>query len=127
MCCSSRTFCDEVLIVNVLFSPLCAACALKPAWQIIVPSQIGYPASDRGHKKVGPKPTTFSGKRALDFVLEVRSMLSVPNGVHHGAKDHSVLHPSLGYDFPIDLQQAKSEAPLLKVSLPIALARLQRT
>lgn len=37
--------------------------------QLVVPPGIGYPPSDPGHDKVGPKPTTFSGLRALDFVL----------------------------------------------------------
>jgi len=27
-------------------------------------------ADDKGHKRVGPTPTTFSGQRALDFVLD---------------------------------------------------------
>ena len=35
--------------------------------RIIVPEEIGYPAD--GWKSVGPKPSTFSGQRALDFVL----------------------------------------------------------
>jgi len=35
--------------------------------RIIVPEEIGYPPS--GFDKVGPKPSTFSGQRALDFVL----------------------------------------------------------
>ena len=37
--------------------------------QLVVPPGIGYPPSDPGHEKVGPKPATFSGQRALDFVL----------------------------------------------------------
>mmetsp|Transcript_28864 Transcript_28864/g.84614 ORF Transcript_28864/g.84614 Transcript_28864/m.84614 type:complete len:236 (+) Transcript_28864:1-708(+) len=35
--------------------------------RIIVPEEIGYPKD--GFKRVGPKPNTFSGERALDFVL----------------------------------------------------------
>jgi len=35
--------------------------------RIIVPEEIGYPKD--GFKRVGPKPSTFSGERALDFVL----------------------------------------------------------
>lgn len=31
--------------------------------------QMGYPDNDRKHDRVGPKPSTFSGYRALDFVL----------------------------------------------------------
>ena len=46
--------------------------------QIIFPPELGYPMvgdqregkmADPTHEKVGPKPTTFSGTRALDFVL----------------------------------------------------------
>lgn len=35
--------------------------------RIIVPEEIGYPKD--GFARVGPMPSTFSGKRALDFVL----------------------------------------------------------
>ena len=35
--------------------------------RIIVPEEIGYPKG--GWSVAGPKPTTFSGQRALDFVL----------------------------------------------------------
>mmetsp|Transcript_4327 Transcript_4327/g.9311 ORF Transcript_4327/g.9311 Transcript_4327/m.9311 type:complete len:141 (+) Transcript_4327:468-890(+) len=39
--------------------------------QIIVPyGPLSYPADDPSHERVGPKPTTFSGQRALNFVLE---------------------------------------------------------
>mmetsp|Transcript_12851 Transcript_12851/g.18965 ORF Transcript_12851/g.18965 Transcript_12851/m.18965 type:complete len:249 (-) Transcript_12851:167-913(-) len=38
--------------------------------QLIIPREIGYPASDPKHNVVGPKPSTFSGERALNFVLE---------------------------------------------------------
>jgi hypothetical protein len=37
--------------------------------QIVVPPELGYPEADKPHAKVGPKPSTFSGQRALDFVL----------------------------------------------------------
>ena len=37
--------------------------------QVVVPAELGYPANDPKHDRVGPKPTTFSGQRALDFVL----------------------------------------------------------
>ena len=37
--------------------------------QLVVPPALGYPASDPDHRKVGPRPSTFSGQRALDFVL----------------------------------------------------------
>jgi len=35
--------------------------------RIIVPEEIGYPKD--GFARIGPKPNTFSGERALDFVL----------------------------------------------------------
>lgn len=38
---------------------------------MIVPyGELSYPSSDLEHTLVGPKPTTFSGQRALNFVLE---------------------------------------------------------
>lgn len=47
--------------------------SMKPGGvrQVIVPyGPLSYPASDLEHTSVGPKPTTFSGQRALNFVLE---------------------------------------------------------
>jgi FKBP-type peptidyl-prolyl cis-trans isomerase len=40
--------------------------------QIVVPfeNMLSYPPDDLDHNKVGPKPSTFSGQRALNFVLE---------------------------------------------------------
>mmetsp|Transcript_11854 Transcript_11854/g.15503 ORF Transcript_11854/g.15503 Transcript_11854/m.15503 type:complete len:257 (-) Transcript_11854:448-1218(-) len=43
--------------------------------QIVIPPELGYPPSDPKHERVGPKPTTFSGQRALDFVLENQGMV----------------------------------------------------
>jgi hypothetical protein len=43
--------------------------------QLIVPPSIGYPKSDMAHETVGPKPTTFSGQRALNFVLENQELI----------------------------------------------------
>lgn len=43
--------------------------------QLVVPPSVGYPASDPGHVKVGPKPSTFSGQRALDFVLGNKELI----------------------------------------------------
>ena len=43
--------------------------------QIVVPPQLGYPPSDPSHDKVGPKPSTFSGQRALDFVLQNKELI----------------------------------------------------
>lgn len=41
--------------------------------RIIVPVELGYPDND--FKKAGPSPTTFSGKRALGFVLQNQGMI----------------------------------------------------
>ena len=39
--------------------------------QVLIPyGPLSYPPEDLEHVKVGPKPTTFSGQRALNFVLE---------------------------------------------------------
>lgn len=41
--------------------------------QVIVPyGDMGYPSTkdDASHDKIGPKPSTFSGERALNFVLD---------------------------------------------------------
>ena len=39
--------------------------------QVIIPyGPLSYPQGDPGHEKVGPRPSTFSGMRALDFVLD---------------------------------------------------------
>lgn len=39
--------------------------------QVIVPfGELSYPMDDLVHERVGPKPSTFSGQRALNFVLE---------------------------------------------------------
>lgn len=39
--------------------------------QVVVPyGPLSYPTGDKGHELVGPKPATFSGMRALDFVLD---------------------------------------------------------
>ncbi|CAM9730119.1 unnamed protein product [Chrysoparadoxa australica] len=43
--------------------------------QVIVPAELGYPASDPKHNVVGPRPSTFSGQRALDFVLESQGLV----------------------------------------------------
>lgn len=41
--------------------------------RIIVPPELGYPDNDLN--KLGPKPTTFSGQRALDFVLRNQGLI----------------------------------------------------
>jgi len=39
--------------------------------QIVVPpGPLSYPEDDSPHKRVGPRPSTFDGMRALNFVLE---------------------------------------------------------
>ncbi|KAL7566349.1 hypothetical protein ACA910_013668 [Epithemia clementina (nom. ined.)] len=39
--------------------------------QIVLPyGPLSYPKDDASHERVGPKPSTFSGQRALNFVLE---------------------------------------------------------
>ena len=44
--------------------------------QIIVPAELGYPVKgDQEHEIVGPKPTTFSGKQALNFVLDNQNLI----------------------------------------------------
>mmetsp|Transcript_20169 Transcript_20169/g.20271 ORF Transcript_20169/g.20271 Transcript_20169/m.20271 type:complete len:243 (+) Transcript_20169:91-819(+) len=43
--------------------------------QFIVPVELGYPKGDTDHEFVGPKPTTFSGQRALNFVLDNQNMI----------------------------------------------------
>ena len=44
--------------------------------QLVVPSgKLGYPESDPGHELVGPKPSTFSGQRALNFVLQNKELI----------------------------------------------------
>lgn len=44
--------------------------------QLVVPPELGYPlGSDQQHDLVGPKPSTFSGQRALDFVLGNKGMI----------------------------------------------------
>lgn len=52
----------------------CALVGMKPGGvrQVVVPydGDLSYPKGDSSHDKVGPKPTTFSGQRALNFVLD---------------------------------------------------------
>mmetsp|Transcript_38175 Transcript_38175/g.95535 ORF Transcript_38175/g.95535 Transcript_38175/m.95535 type:complete len:287 (-) Transcript_38175:181-1041(-) len=44
--------------------------------QIVVPpGPLNYPADDSGHKRVGPRPSTFDGMRALNFVLENNGLI----------------------------------------------------
>eukprot|EP00803_Ostreobium_quekettii_P005883 evm.model.scf_86.11 EVM.evm.TU.scf_86.11 scf_86:148212-150026(+) len=41
--------------------------------RVIVPVELGYPDND--YNKLGPKPKTFSGQRALDFVLKNQGLI----------------------------------------------------
>lgn len=41
--------------------------------RLIVPVELGYPNND--FNSLGPKPKTFSGKRALDFVLKNQGLI----------------------------------------------------
>ena len=39
--------------------------------QVVIPyGELSYPPDDESHDRVGPKPKTFSGQRALNFVLD---------------------------------------------------------
>jgi len=42
---------------------------------VVTRPELGYPTSDPAHAKVGPKPSTFSGQRALDFVLQNQELI----------------------------------------------------
>jgi hypothetical protein len=51
----------------------CAFVGMKPGQvrQVVVPyGDLSYPSDDATHERVGPKPSTFSGQRALNFVLD---------------------------------------------------------
>jgi len=66
----SRTIIGSKTIVPGLEKALAE---MKPGGirQVLVPyGSLSYPPEDLEHVKVGPKPTTFSGQRALNFVLE---------------------------------------------------------
>lgn len=66
----SRTVIGSHTLIPAVESALTT---MKPGGvrQVIVPyGDLSYPADDLEHVRVGPKPTTFSGQRALNFVLE---------------------------------------------------------
>ncbi|GLC37192.1 Peptidyl-prolyl cis-trans isomerase fkbp19, chloroplastic [Pleodorina starrii] len=52
-----------------------AVASMKPGGirRIVVPVELGYPEND--WRRLGPKPSTFAGDRALDFVLANRGMI----------------------------------------------------
>ncbi|CAK7336034.1 unnamed protein product [Dovyalis caffra] len=55
------------------FEEAVSSMALGGIRRIIVPPELGYPEND--YNKSGPKPTTFSGQRALDFVLRNQGLI----------------------------------------------------
>ncbi|EYU28483.1 hypothetical protein ABFS82_11G081100 [Erythranthe guttata] len=55
------------------FEEAVSGMALGSIRRIIVPPELGYPDSD--YNKKGPRPTTFSGQRALDFVLRNQGLI----------------------------------------------------
>ncbi|KAL8254242.1 hypothetical protein R6Q59_032463 [Mikania micrantha] len=55
------------------FEEAVAGMSLGGIRRIIVPPDLGYPEND--YNKSGPKPTTFSGQRALSFVLKNQGLI----------------------------------------------------
>ncbi|XP_022724931.1 peptidyl-prolyl cis-trans isomerase FKBP19, chloroplastic [Durio zibethinus] len=55
------------------FEEAVSGMALGGVRRIIVPPELGYPEND--FNKSGPRPTTFSGQRALDFVLRNQGLI----------------------------------------------------
>ncbi|KAM3753654.1 hypothetical protein ACB098_03G109400 [Castanea mollissima] len=55
------------------FEEAVSGMALGGIRRIIVPPDLGYPDND--YNKSGPRPTTFSGQRALDFVLRNQGLI----------------------------------------------------
>ncbi|XP_057950089.1 peptidyl-prolyl cis-trans isomerase FKBP19, chloroplastic isoform X2 [Malania oleifera] len=55
------------------FEEAVSSMALGGIRRIIVPPELGYPEND--FNKMGPRPTTFSGQRALDFVLRNQGLI----------------------------------------------------
>ncbi|XP_023763841.1 peptidyl-prolyl cis-trans isomerase FKBP19, chloroplastic [Lactuca sativa] len=55
------------------FEEAVAGMSLGGIRRIIVPPDLGYPEND--YNKSGPRPTTFSGQRALDFVLRNQGLI----------------------------------------------------
>ncbi|KAK8564021.1 hypothetical protein V6N13_005762 [Hibiscus sabdariffa] len=59
------------------FEEAVSGMALGGVRRIIVPPELGYPDND--YNKSGPKPTTFSGQRALDFRSSLPEQLETEN------------------------------------------------
>ncbi|KDP23254.1 hypothetical protein JCGZ_23087 [Jatropha curcas] len=55
------------------FEEAVSGMALGGVRRIVVPPELGYPEND--FNKSGPRPTTFSGQRALDFVLRNQGLI----------------------------------------------------
>ncbi|KAK9276999.1 hypothetical protein L1049_006538 [Liquidambar formosana] len=55
------------------FEEAVSGMALGGIRRIIVPPELGYPEND--FSRSGPRPTTFSGQRALDFVLKNQGLI----------------------------------------------------
>ncbi|KAG2239570.1 hypothetical protein Bca52824_091630 [Brassica carinata] len=55
------------------FEEAVSGMALGGIRRLVVPPELGYPEND--YNKSGPRPTTFSGQRALDFVLRNQGLI----------------------------------------------------
>ncbi|CAN1237001.1 Peptidyl-prolyl cis-trans isomerase FKBP19, chloroplastic [Linum grandiflorum] len=55
------------------FEEAVSGMALGGIRRIVVPPELGYPDND--YNKSAPRPTTFSGQRALDFVLRNQGLI----------------------------------------------------
>ncbi|KAL9297489.1 hypothetical protein ACSQ67_023385 [Phaseolus vulgaris] len=63
----------KILPVIPAFEEAVSGMALGGIRRIIVPPEIGYPEND--FNRGAPRPTTFSGQRALDFVLRNQGLI----------------------------------------------------
>ncbi|XP_042059742.1 peptidyl-prolyl cis-trans isomerase FKBP19, chloroplastic-like [Salvia splendens] len=63
----------EIVVVIPAFEEAVSGMALGGIRRIVVPPELGYPEND--FNKKGPRPTTFSGQRALDFVLRNQGLI----------------------------------------------------
>ncbi|RZC24093.1 Peptidyl-prolyl cis-trans isomerase FKBP19, chloroplastic [Glycine soja] len=63
----------KMLHVIPAFEEVVSGLALGGIRRIIVPPELGYPEND--FNKSDPRPTTFSGQRALDFVLRNQDLI----------------------------------------------------
>ncbi|CAH2072852.1 unnamed protein product [Thlaspi arvense] len=55
------------------FEEAVSGMALGGVRRLVVPPELGYPEND--YNKSAPRPTTFSGQRALDFVLRNQGLI----------------------------------------------------